>query len=131
MNYILGGIGIGLGISILLILNGRILGVSGIIKRLIKNPFAENGWRVLFVLGLVLSPAIYSNFFETQNFEISSHPLTLIISGFLIGLGASLSNGCTSGHSVCGVARLSKRSIIATIIMILAALVTFNLAKII
>jgi len=131
MNYIVGGIAIGLAISILLIFNGRILGVSGIIREFLKNPFAEMSWRMLFILGLILSPTLYSKFFETQTFEIFSSPLILILSGFLIGLGASLSNGCTSGHSVCGVSRLSKRSIIATVIMMLAAFITFNLINLI
>ena len=84
MHYILGGIAIGSAVSILLIFNGRILGVSGIIREFLKNPFAEMSWRLLFILGLILSPALYSKFFEIQTFEILSSPLKLILSGFLI-----------------------------------------------
>ena len=129
MHYILGGIAIGSAVSILVIFNGRILGISGIIRGFLKNPFAEMSWRLLFILGLILSPTLYSKFFVIQTIEILSSPLKLILSGFLIGLGASLSNGCTSGHSVCGVSRLSKRSIIATVIMMLAAFITFNVTN--
>ena len=129
MEYVLGGLGIGLGISILILFNGKILGVSGIVRGFLQNPFAENGWRFSIILGLVLSPILYQLFFGLNTFEILSSPLLLIAAGFLVGLGASLSNGCTSGHSVCGVSRLSLRSIIATLIMMGFAFVTFNLMK--
>ena len=108
MEYILGGLGIGLGIAILILFNGKILGVSGVIREFLQNPVAENGWRFSLILGLVLSPMLYQLFFDLNPFDILSSPLLLIAAGFLVGLGASLSNGCTSGHSVCGVSRLSR-----------------------
>jgi len=129
MEYILGGLGIGLGISILILFNGKILGVSGVIRGFLHNPVAENGWRFSLIVGLVLSPLLYQLFFDLNTFEILSSPLLLIAAGFLVGLGASLSNGCTSGHSVCGVSRLSPRSILATLIMMGFAFITFNLLK--
>jgi len=129
MEYILGGLGIGLGISILILFNGKILGVSGVIRGFLQNPVAENGWRFSLIVGLVLSPMLYQLFFDLNPFEILSTPLLLITAGFLVGLGASLSNGCTSGHSVCGVSRLSPRSILATLIMMGFAFVTFNVLK--
>jgi len=129
MEYFLGGLGIGLGIAILLLFNGKILGISGIVREFLQNPVAENGWRISLILGLVLSPVLYQLFFDLNTFEILSSPLLLIFAGFLVGLGASLSNGCTSGHSVCGVSRLSPRSILATLIMMGFAFVTFNVLK--
>ena len=129
MEYILGGLGIGLGIAILILFNGKILGVSGVIRGFLQNPVAENGWRFSLILGLVLSPMLYQLFFDLNPFEILSSPMLLIVAGFLVGLGASLSNGCTSGHSVCGVSRLSPRSILATLIMMGFAFVTFNALK--
>ena len=129
MEYILGGLGIGFGISILILFNGKVLGVSGILRGFLQNPVAENGWRFSLILGLVLSPLLYQLFFDLNPFEILSSPLLLIAAGFLVGLGASLSNGCTSGHSVCGVSRLSPRSILATLVMMGFAFVTFNVLK--
>jgi len=129
MEYILGGLGIGLGIALLILFNGRILGVSGVIRGFLQNPVAENGWRFSLIVGLVLSPMLYQFFFDLNPFEILSSPLLLVVAGFLVGLGASLSNGCTSGHSVCGVSRLSPRSILATLIMMGFAFVTFNVLK--
>ena len=129
MEYILGGLGIGLGISILILFNGKILGVSGVIRGFLQSPLAENGWRFSLIIGLVLSPMLYQFFFDLNPFEILSSPLLLVVAGFLVGLGASLSNGCTSGHSVCGVSRLSPRSILATLIMMGFAFVTFNVLK--
>lgn len=131
MEYILGGLGIGLGIAILILFNGKILGVSGVIRGFLQNPVAENGWRFSLIVGLVLSPMLYQLFFDLNPFEILSSPMLLIVAGFLVGLGASLSNGCTSGHSVCGVSRLSPRSILATLIMMGFAFVTFNVLKLI
>ena len=129
MEYILGGLGIGLGIAILILFDGKILGVSGVIRGFLQNPVAENGWRFSLIVGLVLSPMLYQLFFDLNPFEILSSPMLLIVAGFLVGLGASLSNGCTSGHSVCGVSRLSPRSILATLIMMGFAFVTFNVLK--
>ena len=129
MEYILGGLGIGLGIALLILFNGRILGVSGVIRGFLQNPVAENGWRFSLIVGLVLSPMLYQFFFDLNPFEILSSPLLLVVAGFLVGLGASLSNGCTSGHSVCGLSRLSPRSILATLIMMGFAFVTFNVLK--
>jgi len=129
MNYIYGGIAIGLGISILLIINGRILGISGIFREFLKNPLAEMGWRFFFLLGLVMSPFIYSKFINVKDFEIHSNPFVIIIGGLLIGIGATLSNGCTSGHAVCGVSRLSKRSFVASFVMIVSAILTYNIVQ--
>jgi uncharacterized membrane protein YedE/YeeE len=128
MNFILGGIAIGLGVSILLVMNGRILGISGIIREFVKHPLAEMGWRLFFIAGLLSSPWVYSRFFSVPNVEIFSDASTIIFSGFLMGLGASLANGCTSGHTICGIARFSKRSMVASIIIILAAMLSYHLA---
>jgi uncharacterized membrane protein YedE/YeeE len=129
MEFILGAIGIGIGILTLIFFNGRILGISGIIRGFLQSPFQENGWRFFLIVGLIISPIFYSLSSPLPTFEIITSPAILVIAGLLVGVGASLSNGCTSGHSVCGVSRLSPRSIVATLIMMATAFMTFNLIK--
>ena len=131
MNYVLGGFGIGIGILTLLFFNGKIFGVSGMIRDFLANPLHDNSWRLFVIAGIILSPIVYSIFFYIPSFEIKTQPIVLIMAGFLVGVGATLSNGCTSGHSVCGVSRLSPRSIVATLIMMAAAFITFNLIRLI
>lgn len=131
MNYVLGGCGIGIGILTLLFFNGKIFGISGMIRSFLAHPLHENSWRLFVIAGLILSPIVYSIFFYIPSFEIKTQPIVLIVAGFLVGVGATLSNGCTSGHSVCGVSRLSPRSIVATLIMMAAAFITFNLIRLI
>jgi len=109
-----GGVIIGLAVSILLLFKGKVAGVSGILYQLLKPHTVQLGWRAAFILGLVISPFIWSLYAELPAIQVTaSYPL-LIVSGLLVGLGVSFANGCTSGHGICGMARLSKRSTIAT-----------------
>ena len=120
---LLGGLLIGLSSIGLMLYFGRIAGISGIMQASIWSD--DKLWRILFILGLIFgSTLVYflipQHIHVRQNFSL----LTLGISGFLVGLGVALGNGCTSGHGICGLSRLSKRSIIATITFFASALIT-------
>ncbi len=121
-NALLGGVLIGGGVSVLLLLNGRVAGVSGILDRVIVGAIGQQGWRLLFLIGLLL-PALI---FGLGRAELSPSVLWLVVSGSLVGLGTRLGSGCTSGHGVCGLANLSRRSLVATVLfMTTAMLVVF------
>lgn len=115
---LIGGILIGLASSIMLLGLGRITGVSGILASAIFLPRSPNGtWRVTFILGLVYGGLVLK-FLEPDYFDYtidSSIPL-ILIGGILVGFGTRLGSGCTSGHGVCGLGRLSTRSIVATVV---------------
>lgn len=114
-----GGALIGVSASILLLMNGRVAGISGILGGLIsRNSTDERIWRLLFVLGLIAGGAIALTFVPGA---FGDAPPTLgltIVAGLLVGAGTKLGNGCTSGHGVCGTSRLSRRSIVATLTFI-------------
>lgn len=113
---ILGGALIGLGAAALLLFNGRIAGVSGIVGSLLARPSrSEALWRLLFVAGLVAGGALVFALQPQLISQAPAKPLALFAAaGLLVGLGTKLGSGCTSGHGVCGVARLSRRSLVAT-----------------
>lgn len=110
---LLGGMLIGIGVAILLIFNGRIAGVSGIIGGLGKS--GDRMWRAMFLFGLLASPMIWQQFHALPAITISSNKSLLIIAGLLVGIGTRIGSGCTSGHGVCGLSRWSKRSLVATV----------------
>ena len=118
IQSLIGGSIIGIAVSLLLLFNGKVLGVSGILGELFNNPPSKNYWRLFFVLGLLISPLIYSIFHPIPIIEITSNKLLIILGGLLVGFGSRLGSGCTSGHGVCGLARLSVRSFIATMTFI-------------
>jgi uncharacterized membrane protein YedE/YeeE len=124
IQSLIGGSIIGIAVSLLLLLNGKVLGVSGILGELFNHPLSKNYWRLFFVLGLLISPLIYSIVHPIPLIEISSNKLLIIVGGLLVGFGSRLGSGCTSGHGVCGVARLSVRSFIATMTFIFFGFVT-------
>jgi uncharacterized membrane protein YedE/YeeE len=124
IQSLIGGSIIGIAVSLLLLFNGKVLGVSGILGELINNPLSKNYWRLFFVLGLLISPLIYSIFHPIPIIEITSNKLLIIVGGLLVGFGSRLGSGCTSGHGVCGLARLSVRSFIATMTFIFFGFVT-------
>jgi uncharacterized membrane protein YedE/YeeE len=124
IQSLIGGSLIGIAVSLLLLLNGKVLGVSGILGELFNNPLSKNYWRLFFVLGLLISPLIYSIFYPIPIIEITSNKLLIIVGGLLVGFGSRLGSGCTSGHGVCGLARLSLRSFIATMTFIFFGFVT-------
>ena len=120
----LGGLVIGISVVLFYIANGRIAGISGIVNNSIfsnVNRFDN----ILFIIGLVIGPILYKIIINPEiNFNISNSIPLLIAAGFLVGVGTKLGSGCTSGHGICGISRFSKRSIIATLIFMISAILT-------
>lgn len=119
-----GGGLIGLATVILLLFNGRIAGISGIIGGLMRPVSGDILWRMAFLLGLIASPLIYSMVTSLPETHVEAGNLTLIIAGLLVGIGTRYGSGCTSGHGVCGLSRGSPRSIVSTSAFMLAGFVT-------
>jgi len=107
-----GGLLIGVAAAALLLLNGRIAGISGIVGGLLRSP--DRAWRAAFIAGLLLAPGVWRLFAELPVATASDSPGLLVAAGLLVGFGSRLGSGCTSGHGVCGIARLSPRSLAAT-----------------
>ncbi len=122
----LGGMLIGLSAGLILLYNGRIAGISGIVGGLLTNRHArELLWRVAFLLGLVVGGMAASSVApDAFAFELDRSTPALVIAGLMVGFGTRLGNGCTSGHGVCGISRLSRRSIIATATFMSTGIVT-------
>ena len=127
----IGGSLIGLSASLLMLLNGRIAGISGIVKGLLSPfDFSENNWRIAFLLGLLLGGLGYALLFPVEIILPKGvNTLTLIIGGLLVGYGTSMGGGCTSGHGVCGMARFSLRSIVATMIFLSTGILTVYIIR--
>lgn len=120
-----GGVFIGISAVLLLWLNGRIAGISNIVGNLLFSGGGDRLWRALFLIGLVAGAAIYYAGFGNAPGGREHFPGWLLaLAGLLVGFGTSLSNGCTSGHGVCGLGRLSPRSLAATMIFLSAGIVT-------
>lgn len=109
-----GGLLIGLAAALLLLLNGRIAGISGILGGLLHWAGRDKAWRLAFILGLLAAPFIWQVFAALPSATVSGSPLLLVGAGLLVGFGSRLGSGCTSGHGVCGIARLAQRSLLAT-----------------
>ena len=125
---LVGGLLLGFATVILLLGIGRIAGISGIFSSLLKPKRVEM-WQVLFIAGLVISPSLYSLVKPLTNIEVST-PLPLLIgAGLLVGFGTRLGSGCTSGHGICGNARLSPRSMAATVTFMFFGIVTVYLGR--
>ena len=125
----IGGALIGIAAVLLFRVNGRIAGVSGIVHGLVTNANLQSLWRVMFVAGLILGGLLY--------FLLTGEPIVgdyrpalplVAVAGLLVGVGPRMANGCTSGHGVCGVARMSVRSIIATVVFVSFGMLTATLA---
>jgi uncharacterized membrane protein YedE/YeeE len=114
-SALIGGLMIGLSAALLLLLNGRIAGISGILGGLLQ-PLRKGdiAWRGAFILGLIAAPWLYQVFAELPPSRVDADWVVLIVAGFLVGLGSRIGSGCTSGHGVCGISRLSPRSFVAT-----------------
>ncbi len=130
LNALVGGVLIGISVSLMLLWNGRVTGISGIINGIITPQKGDTQWRILFVLGLLLGgfviglqkPDAFTN-------QVESSDWTLVVAGLLVGFGTILGSGCTSGHGVCGISRMSPRSLIATISFMLAGILAVVLFK--
>ncbi len=120
-----GGLLVGLAASLLLLLNGRIAGISGIVGGLFGASGDDAAWRVALIFGLVVGAlGVRIGSGDSVAITIDASSLTLAFAGLLVGYGTSLGNGCTSGHGICGMARFSKRSIAATVTFMAAGIVT-------
>ena len=114
-SALIGGALIGLATAMLVLLNGRIAGISGIVGALIRPAQGEISWRVAFVAGLVIAPLSYTVFSRLPAVMIDADYTALIVAGLLVGVGTRYAGGCTSGHGVCGLSRFSLRSLFATL----------------
>ncbi|MBW1251194.1 YeeE/YedE family protein [Pantoea allii] len=119
-----GGLLIGAAAGMLVLFCGRIAGISGILGGLLKRRSSDKPWRLAFIAGLVLSPLVYQRFSALPSIEIDASWGRLVLAGLLVGLGTRLGSGCTSGHGVCGLSRLSPRSLVATLVFMLTAMLT-------
>jgi hypothetical protein len=125
VSALVGGLLIGLSASLLLWLNGRIAGISGILFGVLSGARSERLWRWLFLIGLVLGTAGYLSLSNSPAPVRQGFPVPLLLlAGFLTGFGTARANGCTSGHGVCGLARLSLRSLAATATFLAVGIVT-------
>jgi len=125
-----GGVLIGVAAVLLLLANGRIAGISGIVGGLLDPSFSDAAWRLMFIAGLWIG-AIALILATGGPFAVAlqaSIPV-MLVAGFLVGFGTRMSGGCTSGHGVCGIARGSKRSIVATIVFIATAMATVYIVR--
>jgi len=125
LRAVSGGMLIGAGSATLLLLNGRIAGVSGILGNVIREAIGEQGWRLGFLLGLLV-PAIILG---TGLVSFPRHWALAVVAGLLVGAGTQIGSGCTSGHGVCGLANLSTRSLVATLVFMTSAVVTVFLVR--
>jgi uncharacterized membrane protein YedE/YeeE len=120
----LGGALIGLAAGALVLLDGRVAGISGILGGLLRRNCDDSPWRVAFLVGLLMAPVAHVLVAPVPPSHLSHEPALLIAAGLLVGFGARLGGGCTSGHGVCGLARLSRRSLVATLVFMGVAAAT-------
>ena len=127
---LVGGLMIGVGGAVYLLINGRIMGASGLIGGLVDG----SGWsnaaeRIAFLAGVVIMPIIVLQFWDRSETNITDNVVQLVAAGLLVGVGTRIANGCTSGHGVCGISRLSLRGIVATVFYIMAGGLTMALFR--
>jgi uncharacterized membrane protein YedE/YeeE len=132
MEAIDGGVLIGVAATMMLLFNGRVTGISGILGGLLNPVSKDKSWRILFLLGLLVG-GFFLRFFHPVSFVTVSNAwrIDYMIAGFFVGFGTLLGNGCTSGHGVCGISRFSFRSIISTIIFMLSGILSVVFFKLI
>lgn len=125
LEAVVGGSLIGLAVSMMLLFNGKVTGISGILGGILNSENSDKKWRLIFLAGLLAGGLIVRAFNE-HVFQLTTGATTVdyLIAGFLVGFGTLLGNGCTSGHGVCGISRFSNRSIIATITFIIFGVIS-------
>ena len=129
LSGLLGGALIGLAVAMLMLLTGRLAGVSGIAGGLVASS-SDRTWRIAFIAGLIAAPLVAPLLGAPSAARPMATNLVLFaVAGLLVGFGSRMGNGCTSGHGVCGFARLSARSIVATVLFMGAAIVTVAIAR--
>jgi len=126
---LIGGVLIGIAASLLVLVTGRIAGVSGIVGGLLRPGAGDASWRLAFIAGIIVAPLAYAAIAQLPAMRIDAGYPTLVVAGLLVGMGTRYAAGCTSGHGVCGISRLSPRSLVATLSFMLAGFVTVFLAR--
>ena len=119
-----GGVILGIASALFILVNGKILGISGIVGGLLRPRAGDIAWRLAFVLGLLSAPLVYSLASTMPEVRVDAGWFTVVIAGVLVGMGTRYGSGCTSGHGVCGLSRLSPRSLVATLSFMAAGFVT-------
>ncbi len=119
-----GGILIGLSAVLLMWLNGRIVGMTGILAGVLPPPQSDWHWRAAFLVGAIIAPMVWIGIGNKIDFAVPVSNAYLALGGLIVGVGVTFGGGCTSGHGVCGMARLSPRSIVATIVFMLTTFAT-------
>lgn len=119
-----GGALIGVATAMFALFNGRIAGISGIVGGMLRPKSGDIGWCVAFVAGLIVAPLLYRVFGELPEIRIDTGWFTLVVAGLIVGIGTRYGSGCTSGHGVCGLSRLSPRSLVATLTFMAAGFAT-------
>jgi len=120
---------IGIAAGLLVLLNGRIAGISGIVGGLLQAPRDDRAWRAAFLVGLIGAPLLYAAFASLPAIRIDNGYPLLVVAGLLVGIGTRYAGGCTSGHGVCGISRLSMRSLFATLAFMAAGIATVYLLR--
>ncbi len=127
-----GGVLLGLATAAFILLNGRVLGISGIVGGLLRPKAGDAGWRLAFLLGMLVAPASFA-LLAPAGFppapRIEAGPGVLVAAGLLVGIGTRYGGGCTSGHGVCGLSRLSLRSLVATLAFMVTGFLTVFLVR--
>ena len=129
LTSLAGGLLIGISAAIFLLFNGKIAGISGIVGGLLNPVINDIGWRIAFVSGLMIAPLVMLMAVDLPAVRIDVGYPTLIVAGLLVGLGTRFGSGCTSGHGVCGLSRLSPRSMIATVAFMGAGFLTVFVSR--
>ena len=124
-----GGVLLGLASALFVLLNGRILGISGIVGGLLRPRAGDLGWRLAFVLGMLVAPGLYWLVVGPTQPRIDATWGMVVMAGLLVGVGTRYGSGCTSGHGVCGLSRMSPRSLVATLAFMGAGFVTVFLIR--
>ena len=124
-----GGLMLGVAAALFILVHGRILGVSGIVGGLLRPKAGDTGWRIAFVLGMLAAPALYTAVSGPVVSTVDASWGTVLLAGVLVGVGTRFGAGCTSGHGVCGLSRLSPRSLVATLAFMGAGFVTVFLVR--
>lgn len=124
-----GGILLGIAASLFILVNGRILGISGIVGGLLRPRGGDAGWRVSFLLGLFAAPLLYMAVAGPLEIEVDAGWGAVVLAGLLVGIGTRYGAGCTSGHGICGLSRLSPRSLAATLAFMGAGFATVYLVR--
>lgn len=119
-----GGIVLGLASALFILFNGRVLGISGIVGGLLRPKAGDVLWRLCFLLGMLVAPSLYVAFIGPMQATIDASWAMVIVAGLLVGIGTRYGSGCTSGHGVCGLSRLSPRSLVATLSFMAAGFLT-------